>query len=129
MNEHRTAVFVFALLVAVSAFAGTIGLATGALDLGPTLNHRLPLHSPVLGGVALAIVVGVPATAVAITVRRGDERAGRVAVGAGALLIAWIVVEIAFIREFSFLQPFYAAVGIVFVAIGRRARPRPRQLT
>ena len=122
MNPNRNAVFVFAALVATSAFGGAVALATGALDLGHTLNQRLPLHSPVLGGVALAMIVGLPASVVVVMVGRADERAGRVAIGAGALLIAWIGVEIACIREFSFLQPLYAGVGLAFIAIGRRAR-------
>jgi hypothetical protein len=128
MNDHRNAVVVFAALVAVSAFGGTVGLATGTLDMGHTLNQRLPLHSPVLGGLALAVIVGVPASVVAIMAHRRDGRSGRAAVVTGALLIAWIVAEIAFIREISFLQPFYLCVGFVFIAIGRRAR-RAQEVT
>lgn len=122
--RHRTAVAAFAALVAASAYAGAVGLATGTLDLGHMLNQRLPLHSPVLGGLALAAIVGVPTSVVAIMVGRRDRRAGRAAVVAGELLIAWILVEIAFIREISFLQPFYAGVGIVFIAVGRRSLHR-----
>jgi hypothetical protein len=94
------------------------------VDMGHTLNQRLPLHSPVLGGLALASIVGAPTSVVAITFLRRDRRAGSAAVGAGVLLVAWILVEIAFIREISFLQPFYAAVGVVFIAIGRRNQRR-----
>ena len=120
-RRHRTAVVAFAAVIAGSAFAGAVGLATGTLDLGHTLNQRLPLHSPVLGGLALALVVGVPTTVVAIMVLRRDPRAGRAAFAAGLLLIAWIVVEIAFIRDISFLQPFFAGVGVAFIVIGRRS--------
>ncbi len=53
-------------------------------------------------------------------------RPGAAEIAAGALLVGWIVVEIAFIRELSFLQPCFALVGVVFVVIGRRLRtPRP----
>jgi hypothetical protein len=117
-TPDRYPVSVFAALVAFSAFAGAFGLASGTLDLGSTLDHRLPLDSPVLAGLALALVVGVPASVVATTWWRGDLRAPRAAIGAGALLIGWILVEIAFIREFSFLQPFYLGVGVAFIAIG-----------
>ena len=54
-------------------------------------------------------------------VRRRDPCAGRAAVAAGLLLIAWIVVEIMFIRDISFLQPFFAGVGVAFIVIGRRS--------
>jgi len=114
----------FATVVAISAYGGAFGLVTGTLALGHELDQRLPFHSPVLGGVALALVVGLPATVLALLVRRRDARADRAAVLAGALLLAWILVELAFIREFSFLQPVYGAVGLAFVAIGRRGTVR-----
>ena len=94
---------------------------TGALDLGHELNQRLPLHSPVLGGLALAAIVGLPTSAVAGLVWRRDTRSGRAALAAGGLLVAWIVVELAFVREVSFLQPTFVAVGLAFVALGRAA--------
>ena len=52
-----------ALLTALTgllAFAGAIGLVGGATDLGDTVTSRLPLGSPVLASVALALFVGVP---------------------------------------------------------------------
>jgi hypothetical protein len=120
-GQPRSGLCGFASCVALSAYGGTIGLATGKLDLGHELNQRLPLHSPVLGGIALALVVGVPATVVAGLAKRGDRRADVACVVAGALLIAWILVELAFIRQLSFLQFFYAGAGAAFVVIGRRA--------
>jgi len=120
----RKGLCAYASCVALSAYGGAIGLATGNLDLGHQLNQRLPFHSPVLGGIALALVVGLPATVVAGLAKRGDRRSDVACVVAGALLIAWILVELAFIRELSFLQFFYAGAGVVFVAIGRHsARP------
>ena len=124
-RRRRVPLAAYAGAVAVSAYAGTVGLATGVLALGGRLDHRLPLHSPVLGGLALAVIVGGPATLVAGLAARGDARTDRAAIVAGVLLIAWIAVELAFIREFSPLQPFYAAVGASFVAAGRHA---PRTL-
>ena len=112
-EQPRTGLLAYASCVALSAYGGTIGLATGNLDLGHELNQRLPLHSPVLGGIALALIVGLP--------KRGDRRTDVASVVAGVLLIAWILVELAFIRELSFLQFFYTGAGLVFVAIGRRA--------
>ena len=110
------------MTVAISAYGGAIGLATGA-DLGHELNQRLPFHSPVFGAVALALIVGVPSTVVAALAKRGDPRADTALVGAGVLLIGWIAVELAFIREFQFLQVVYVIVGLVYVALGRRASP------
>jgi hypothetical protein len=117
VHRRRDAVAAYAGFVAFSAYAGAVGLVTGALDTGPTIEHRLPLHSPVLGGIALALVVGVPATVLSERAWRGQE-VGRAAVVAGSMLIAWIAIEVAFIREFSWLQVFYTGVGVSFIALG-----------
>jgi hypothetical protein len=120
IEKRRTGLAVYAAFVAVSAYGGTLGLMTGVLDMGHKLNQRLPLHSPVLGGIALALLVGLPATTVALLAWRRDRRTDLASVVAGVLLVGWIVVEIAFIREISFLQIFYTGAGFVFIGIGRR---------
>ena len=120
-GTRRVGLSVYAALIAFSAFAGAIGLASGGLAMGATVNHRLPLHSPGFGGIALAIIVGLPATGLAVAAWHGRRRTDRAALVVGILLIGWIVVEFAFIREFSFLQVVFVGVGISLVAIGRRS--------
>ena len=122
-SRRRPGLAVYASLVALSAYAGAVGLATGALDLGNRLNERLPFHSPAFGAIALGVLVGMPATAVARQAARGDERVGATAVLVGITLVGWIFVELVFIRELSALQPFYVGVGISFIVIGRRLAP------
>jgi hypothetical protein len=39
---------------------------------------------------------------------------------AGWLLVAWIMIEVAFIRTFSSLQPICAVMGGVLVILARR---------
>ena len=121
--RRRVGLTWYGSLVAFSAYAGAVGLAAGATDTGSTINARLPFHSPVFGAVALAVIVGVPNTAVAWFAWRGDRRARPAALVAGVMLIGWIVVEFAIIREFSWLQPLYVAVGASLVAISRRPAP------
>ena len=36
---------------------------------------------------------------------------------AGAATVAWIIVQLAFIREVSFFHPLYAAIGVASIAI------------
>jgi hypothetical protein len=107
-------------LTALAAWGGAIGLVSGALDLTEPIERRLPFHSPVFGGVALAIVVAAPCTVTAWMAWRRDSRTGFVAVGSGAVLIAWILVQIATIRELTPLQPICAAIGGLLVVLGRR---------
>lgn len=105
----------------VAALAGALGLATGYLSLGPVVTSRLPWDSVVLGGVALGLLVAVPNAVLTVLAVRGDHRTGFVSVGVGALLVGWIVVELAFIRELSFFHPLYVGVGILLIWLGARA--------
>jgi hypothetical protein len=115
-----------AALVAVSAWGGAVGLATGGLALEGGLNARLPFQSPVLGGLALAVVVAVPFTLLAVSAWRGWEWTDELALGSGALLVGWILVELAFVRVLSFFHPVYLVIGGVFVFCGRHALKRDR---
>ena len=112
----------YAGIVAISAYAGALGLATGTLDMGTKLNARLPFHSPVLGGLALAVIVGIPTTVVAVYAWRGAPAVNHAAVVAGTLLVGWIAIELAFIREPSWLQVVYVGVGASFISVGARDR-------
>jgi hypothetical protein len=114
-------------LTAVSAAAGAIALATGTSGLDAVTVSRLPSHSTVFAGVALAVVVALPmAVASYLTAHacRGHLVAGTVA---GLLLIGWLVVEVVVIAEFSWLQVAFVAVGVavLFLAVPTRRPGRP----
>jgi hypothetical protein len=113
---------VVASLNVVAALGGAWGLASGSLSIGARLEDRLPFGSPVLGGVALFLAVAVPNAVLAVLAWRGDRRTGTVAVAVGLVLIAWIAVELAFLRELSFFHPLYLGVGLLLVWLGRRTR-------
>ena len=107
-------------VLAVLAYAGAAGLITGTIDYGPEITARLPFGSSVFGGVALALVVGVPMTLVAYLGARVDARTSLAAVVAGSLLVGWIVVEIGFVRTYSWLQPVCAFAGVAVALAGLR---------
>jgi hypothetical protein len=110
--------FVAAVVSAASALGGAIGLISGFADFGNTINSRLPFDSRPLAGLAPAAIVGVPYAALAVLVARRDPRTDRAAIVAGAMLIGWIVVQLAVIRSFSVLQPICLIVGAAFVWVG-----------
>ena len=116
----RRGLAVFAAVNALSAYAGAVALATGLTGVGDRLNARLPFDSPVFGAVALILIVAVPMTVLARAAWQGDRRTDSLAVLAGALLVGWIVVELGFLRELSFFQPAYAAIGAGLVLAGLR---------
>jgi hypothetical protein len=111
-----------AAATAVSAYGGAAGLVTGFLATDAKLDSRLPFASPVFGGIALACVVGVPSTVLAVRAFRRDTSFAVASMVVGMLLVGWIGVELAFIRELSFFQPVYAAIGVVFARAGLAAR-------
>ena len=114
------AIGVVATLNAIAALAGALGLILGFLELDATSASRLPWQSPVVGGIALGLVVGVPNAVVAWLALNARPETGRAAVAVGVVLIGWIVVELAFIRELSFFHPLYVAIGALMIWLGRR---------
>ena len=122
VGSRQRGLFAAALLTAVAAWAGVVGLATGALDLTRAVEQRLPFGSPVFGAVALAVVVAAPCSIAAVFAWRRDARVAVAAECAGWLLVGWIVVEVYFIRSFSVLQPICAGLGVLLVVLARRAR-------
>lgn len=123
--RRRPAIAIGGALVAVGAWAGAVGLIAGSLSLGD-VESRLPFGSPVLGGIALALIVAAPFTLLAVRAWRGQPSTGATALVAGVLLIGWIGVQVLVIRDFSMLQPAYAAAGGVFAVAGWRTRSRGR---
>ncbi|HAN34852.1 MAG TPA: hypothetical protein DCQ52_05210, partial [Acidimicrobiaceae bacterium] len=109
-------------LTALVAAGGATGLVGGFIDIGDRLQSRLPFASPVFGGVALALIVALPFAILAGRAWSGRPGTGAAAVFAGALLVGWIVVEVAFLRELSFLHPLCVVVGGAFVVVGLTRR-------
>ena len=97
ITHRRRALADVAWVDAIAAIGGADGLATGTLELGTKLNPRLPFASPVLDGDATI---------------------------AGASLIGWITVQLAFLRAPSAQHAMYAAVGVAFFLYGRHQSNR-----
>jgi hypothetical protein len=116
---------VLAAVMAAGAYGGAVGLAGDDQLFGPLqarVHARLPFHSFVLGAVALACIVALPMTAAAISSWRGTRHAGTIVVLAGALLVGWIIGEVAVVRIYFWLQPACLGYGLVLMVLGERAR-------
>ena len=117
---RRVWLTLYAGFIATSAYFGAIGMCSGLLRVEPALAARLPFQSPVFGGLALTCVVAVPATVVAVLAWRGHPRCRDAATLAGLLLVGWIAVELAVVRELSVLQGVYALAGLGLIGAGSR---------
>ena len=115
------AIAVIAALNALTALVGAAGLALGFLDLGEVVTSRLPWGSTVLAGLALALLVAAPNALLVVLAARRDRSTGLVAVVVGSLLVLWILIELAFIRELSYFHPLYLVVGLALVWLGLRS--------
>jgi hypothetical protein len=110
-------------LVAASAIGGATGLATGWLSIGQDFEGRLPFASPVIGAQALALVIRVPFWGARMVCDLSPHQHRCRLVGIRRRLGGLVIVELAFVREVTFLQPFFKLVGAGFMLAGRSAMP------
>jgi hypothetical protein len=114
------------VFLAAGAVLGAVGLVTGGIDLGDA-TQDLPFGSPVLAGVALAVLNGVLPAVVAVAGIQGRPWADVGHLVVGVVLVGWIVLQVGFIGLGSWLQVLYAAYGLLIAALAvialRRRRP------
>jgi fermentation-respiration switch protein FrsA (DUF1100 family) len=114
-TRRRRALAGFAALNALAAWAGVIGLLTGNIDFGETLDDRLPFDNLTLAGVALAVIVAIPLSALSWSAWTGHRRTNEVSLLVGIALIGWIVLQVVILRSLSLFQALYLGVGVYFV--------------
>lgn len=120
-NQRRRSLLAsYTALIALAAWFGAVGLITGLVPAPSSLAARLPFHSPVFGGVALACVVAIPATLVTVLAWRRHPRTRDALALTGLLLVGWILVEVTVVREFSPLQPVCLLAGAGLILLGDR---------
>jgi predicted tellurium resistance membrane protein TerC len=67
---------------------------------------------------ALLLVVAVPMTGAAVGCIRDLGYASELVIGAGLMLVAWIAVELAFIKSYSWFHPTYLGLAIMVLISG-----------
>src|SRR5688572_13080012 len=115
-------------LIALSAYAGVVGLLGGGISFGETIDARLPFGSLILAGLALLAFVAVPMTIAAVAAAKDTHRSANLVFAAGLLLVVWIGVELAFIKAYSWFHPTYLAAGVAVLGLAwlmDRAGSRP----
>ena len=119
----RVASAVTTAVIALSGYAGVVGLMGGGISFGDTINARLPFGSLALAGAALLVIVAVPMTVAAIAAGRDTRHSADIVFGAGLVLVAWIAVELAYIKVYSWFHPTYLVAAIVVLGLGWLMNP------
>jgi hypothetical protein len=104
-------------LIALSAYAGTVGLLGGGISFGEMIDARLPFGSMILAGLALSAMVAVPMTIAAVVAAKDTHHSPDLVFAAGLLLVVWIGVELAFIKAYSWFHPTYLAAAVVVLGL------------
>jgi hypothetical protein len=116
----RIALVAVEAFVAVGAVYGSVMLITDAWRLDPAMLRDLPFDTWVLPGIALAALVAVPNVVAGILVARGHPRARIVSILTGGILIGWIVVQLALIQQYFYLQPVMGVCGLLTIGLAYR---------
>lgn len=92
------------------ALAGAEGVPLEWLDGTPFRDYTVP-------GIVLGTVVGGSQLASAVALWRGTTHARAIAGGAAAILLGWIVTQLAMIGYVSFLQPLVLAWAVLTLVL------------
>jgi len=110
------ALAVLELFVAYQAWSGGQGLLTDTWELPVEWLVRTPFDSWVGPGWVLIGLVGVPHLLAALPVLflpRRPQLGILAGILAGASLLLWIVVQLAVMQVYYFLQPMIAVIGVI----------------
>lgn len=114
----------FLILLGVGALAGGIALVAkpdgSVMQFSTTLLAGSPFVDYLVPGLILGGVFGLGSLVVAFMGLRRSRRAPFIAFAIGCAQMIWIVVELAIIRELSFLHPTMFAVGLVIAVASVR---------
>ncbi|MGX7829596.1 hypothetical protein ACTG9Q_31350 [Actinokineospora sp. 24-640] len=109
-------------LMAIWAYAGAVGVIGGGVDFGREVTDRFPWGSTAVAGTALLVCVALPMTTATALVWRHSPKAPTALLVAGAILVAWIIVQLMVIRTFSWLQPVCFSYGLIVARLGALSR-------
>jgi hypothetical protein len=113
VRSHVVTRFLTALTLfgALSALAGAVLAAANGAGVPLEYLTNSPFPSYVVPGLILGAVVGGTQLAAAIALLRRQRLALLLSAIAGFGMIIWIFVELAIIRQYSWLQSAYFALG------------------
>lgn len=114
------------LFVALNAVGGGVYGVTGAPAVPREWLIGSPFATYLVPSLVLLVVVGGIHTVAGIALLRAWPNAYRLAVGAGAVLTLWIVVQVRLIGYVSWLQPAMFIIGALTIVLALRLHRQRR---
>lgn len=122
IEKWTVVLYVLASSSAVLAIAGGVALMFGAADFREAAGETLGGAGPAVVGGALIAVLGIPMVSASSALYRNTRNAGRVAVGAGLVLLALIAIDAIVVGQFTWIYLPLGAVGLAMFAGGTHLR-------
>jgi hypothetical protein len=113
VTRIRWALVATEVVVGVNAVYGGVGLIRDGMGMPTDWLAGTPFGNWLLPGLFLLLVVAIPMLAAAFGEFRGRPWAYRSSVLAAGLLLGWIVMQVALLQRFFFLQPVLFAAGLL----------------
>jgi hypothetical protein len=117
MKLTKIALILIQLLVMLNAFGGGLYGLAGAKDIPMFWLDGSPFHSFFIPSLFLFVVIGGGMLVATIVWLRKSRLAPWVSLSMGALLMLWIVVQVAIIGYVSALQPISFVAGAAIAAL------------
>jgi hypothetical protein len=114
-------------LVAGAALWGGVALARNGYDMPTEWLQGTPFTSWTVPGLALVVGVTLPQAVLAGLVTVGSRWARLAGIGCGALLLAWIAIQLLVLQQVFFLQPVVAVIGMLEFWLAHEWPPQARR--
>ena len=117
VQSERVLFWLLAVMGFLAATCGVLLIATDGLGMSRTDLEHSPFDSFLIPGLLLTIVVGGSQLAAAQLLRARSSVSELPAIGAGAALLGWILVEAVMVRNGRGLQAFIFAYAVAEIAV------------
>lgn len=124
-KKHTWPVIALGIIQLVAGFSGVIGgreliadPSGSGLDMPVHWLADTPFSDYLIPGIVLFVLVGLASLIGATITFYKQRHAGLIAVGLGAVLMVWIIVQILMVGYRSYLQPLYFSFGALEFVFG-----------
>lgn len=125
MNGPRLTLGLLLAFGALNAFGGGWYGLSGAPEVPHAWLEGTPFRSYFIPSLVLIVGVGGAFAFGAFAVLTRQRYARRAALAAGAIVLGWIVVQVALIGYVSWLQPVTFVCGVLILVLGSSQNPAP----